>query len=123
MSEKRSINTLVNSDAIWTSTILVQAGHRINACIWIGSLASAALITTPLLSTASMSLALQRRLPGDSEYQWRDVKQWSVILTQALTANAEYMTPDPEPETTEVRMGCKEGSYESGTVYVRVGTT
>ena len=126
---KQTINTLVNSDAIWTSTVTVQAGHRYNTSIWAGSLASGAIQSTPTQSLASMSLCLERRMPNDDTYQWRVVKEWSVVSAAAAkatdhpTANEEYTSPYPEPEDCHYRMGCKETQYESGFLYIRVGTT
>jgi len=125
---KCTINTLINSDAIWTSEILVQAGHRYNTSIWCGSLASGAVQSTPVASTASMSLCLERRMPNDDTYTWRVVKTWAVTVQNAAAGehpieNDEYTSLYPEPEDCFYRMGCKEGRYESGFLYVRVGTT
>ena len=120
----RTLNTLIASSPVWTSTLIIQGQQRVNMSIYLGSMCSGvATYSTPVNSTFSGVVTLQRQLPGDGEYTWRDVEEWSVVATDGLDGNKELVTTVPEPETCQYRAGVKEGDYYSvGFCYVRIGT-
>ena len=137
MADNFTINTLINSDPIFTSTIRVQAGHRVNIGVFVGN--SLDCITEPVNSLASMSLVLQRKMMNDTldsataswdtdgigNLGWRDVEAWSILQADGFGASFELITDKDEPETCYYRMGTRAGMYSGGvgSLYVRLGTT
>jgi len=129
--------TLINSDPIFTSAIRVQAGYRVNICVFVGN--SLDFTSTPVNSAASMSLVLQRKLPGDTtdsataswdtegigNLGWRDVESWSILSASGYDASFDLITDKPEPETCMYRIGARDGMYSGGvgSLYVRLGTS
>jgi len=137
--DKYTEQTLINSAPHFTSLIRVQAGHRINIGVFVGnSLDFLAADSGAVNSTASMSLTLQRKMPGDvigasvaswdtagiGPGGWRDVESWSLLAADGYDASFEIITDKDEPESgTMYRIGTKIDAWESGSVYVRLGTS
>ena len=115
----KTINTPVASDVVFTSAINVQGHQRINVSIRPGT----SLVTDPTLSVVSATFTLQRQLPGDPTDVWRGVQDWAVTNADGLEGEIEVITTSPEPETAQYRLGVKEGNYDSGAAWVRLGTS
>ena len=87
------------------------------------SVASDAAISQ-ILSTASMSITLQRQYPEEMGGAfWHDVEFWSVTKAEAEDASSENISDKSEPETMLYRIGVKTGAWESGLALVRLGTS
>ena len=129
MGLKATLNALVASTtasgiAVYGSTLTVQAGGRLNVSIKIGP----SLIQDPTQSTTSALVHLQRRMKSrssDDAAIWRDVESWSILAADGLDAGSENITTQPEPETVDYRIGCKEdnfyGAANSG-LFLRIGS-
>jgi len=132
--------TLINSDPIFTSAIRVQAGCRLNIGVLVcGNSLDFESTPAGANSLASMSLVLQRKLPGDTQDSataswdtegvgnlgWRDVESWSILQADGYDASFELITDKPEPETCMYRIGARDGMYSGGvgSLYVRLGTS
>lgn len=114
-----TLNTLIASSPVWTSALVVQGYQRVNISFNIGS---QDFDSSPVISTFSGVLTLQRQLSGDTI--WRDVQEWAVLAADALDANIESVTDKPEPESCHYRFGVKEAEwYSVGFGYVRLGTS
>jgi len=136
---KYTINTKLNSSPQWTSVLPVQAGHHVNVCILLAN--SLDFVSTPVNSTLSGILTLQRKLMGDTfsadatgdaldvgDVGWRDVSNWSITAADGYGGSSENITASPEPENCFYRLGFKEGdNYGLGVAndscYVRLGTS
>jgi hypothetical protein len=126
------------SDNEFTSTLIVHAYQRVNVGIWIGSQVSDIISAkggiggsvsvgdaiSAVLSTASMSITLQRQMAEEmgSDF-WHDVEFWSVTVAEGEDASSENINDKSEPETIMYRIGVKTGGYESGLALVRLGTS
>ena len=96
---------VIDSNGTWTDPWYVEKGTRINVSIG------------DYNATTDMTLILQRKLPGDSN--WRDVKDWDVT---GSSEDKEYITAYPEPEGCWYRIGCNAASdYTSGNCTCRIG--
>ncbi len=96
---------VIDGNGTWTDPWYVEKGTRINVSIG------------DYNATTDMTLILQRKLPGDSN--WRDVKNWDVT---GSSEDKEYITAYPEPEGCYYRIGCDAASdYTSGNCTCRIG--
>ena len=96
---------VIDGNGTWTDPWYVEKGTRINVSIG------------DYNATTDMTLILQRKLPGDSN--WRDVKDWDVT---GSSEDKEYITAYPEPEGCYYRIGCDAVSdYTSGNCTCRIG--
>jgi len=96
---------VIDGNGTWTDPWYVEKGTRINVSIG------------DYNATTDMTLILQRKLPGDSN--WRDVKDWDVT---GSSEDKEYITAYPEPEGCWYRIGCNAASdYTSGNCTCRIG--
>ena len=116
-------NTSCGASGVWTSTLFVQAHQRLNVGIAIGSVE--ANLSTPVISTFSGIITLQRNLPNDPDGFWRDVEEWSILAADALDGASENITVNGEPESCQYRLGIKDTSadYYTNFVTVRLGTS
>jgi len=115
----------------FTSAITVLAGHRVNLGIVTGSVVSDMLshespasAISAVLSTCSASIVLQRQ--GDENLGtgiWHDVDEWCILKADGPDAGSENISVSPEPEVCRYRAGVKTGSFDSGAVVLRVGSS
>lgn len=133
-----AVQGVMLSDNDFTSALIVQPYQRINVGIIIGSIVSDIVslkgglgqsvrvgqAISGILSTASMSLTLQRQYPEHMGSDiWHDVDAWSVTIAEGEAASSENISDKPEPEPMMYRIGTKTGAYESGAALVRLGTS
>jgi hypothetical protein len=115
----------INSDAMFTSWLVVQGHQQMNIGRIVGSLVSYP--STPNISAFSGTITLQRRVAEDVEDNIiRDVNKWAITAAESFDANQEDVT-DLTPETLEYRIGVKSGegdnSAPSGILNLRLGTS
>jgi len=97
---------VIDGNGTWTDPWYAEKGSRINVSI------------EDYNATTSMTITLQRRLPGDTSWG-RDVKTWDVT---GSSADVEETTAYPEPEGCYYRIGCNAASdYASGNCTCRIG--
>lgn len=124
------------SDYEFTSALTVYPYQRVNVGIMIGSQVSDILsagafsdvvpgtVISAVLSTASMSITLQRQYPEEAGGSfWHDVSTWSVTAAEGEAASSENISDKAEPELVIYRVGIKTGAYENGLALVRIGTS
>ena len=100
------VSSVIDGSGTWTNIWYVEKGARLNVSIGNCS------------SDADLTITLQRRLPGDSNWG-RDVDSWNMTGT---SEDKEYITAHPEPEGCWYRIGCDEADdYTSGSCTCRIG--
>ena len=96
-----------------TSTISVPGRGYVHAQFRIGSAISNPSV---VLSTASMTMALQRRLLGGETNMWADVQTWAVAPTESMAGrDLVYQTAEQEAEYQLILK-----SFTSGIVQARL---
>lgn len=133
---RKAVQAVMEGANSWTSALIVPAYQTINVGIMIGSQVSDILslgnfsdtlsgaAISAILSTASMSITLQRQYPEEmgSDF-WHDVDCWSVTKAEWEEASSENISDKSEPETMMYRVGTKVGQYENGLALVRLGSS
>ena len=99
-----SVSKDVVGSGNWTEALSVEKGSSVNVSI--GS----------YNATTSLTITLQRKLPGDSAWG-RDVDTWAIT---GSSADKEYITKPEVENDTLYRIGC-ETTYTSGNCTVRLG--
>ena len=96
----------IDAENTFTDAIKIPAGSRVNVSIKSGNLVA--------------TIVLQRQfLEMEEGSTWRDVNSWDIT---AASADQEFITSNPEPETVKYQLGCKTGGYTSGSAGVRLGS-
>lgn len=106
--------------ALFTSVITVDAGSRMNYSFTFGN-SAVSVADDMILSTASAIVRLQRRLPDDTTELWRTVATWTVLAVNGMDDAQDNITDDPEPETSQYRLGIASGEHYAGVIRGRVG--
>ena len=101
-----------------------QVSDRISAAGGLGGSVNIGAAITQILSTASMSITLQRQMREEAGgLYWRDVECWSVTKAEGELASSENVSDKQEPEICNYRVGVKTGGWESGLALLRLGTS
>jgi len=133
---RKAVQAVMEGDNSWTSALIVYPYQTVNVGIMIGSQVSDILslgafsdtipgaVISAIMSTASMSITLQRQYPEEMGGDfWHDVECWSVTFAEWEAASSENISDKSEPETMMYRLGTKAGEWESGLALVRLGTS
>ena len=100
-----STSKVISGGNSWSDPISTERGARLNVSI--GS----------YNATTSMTITLQRKLPGDTSWG-REVDKWAVTGT---SSPLEYITQPEVENGVFYRIGCASGDYTSGYCTVRLG--
>jgi len=135
---EKAVQGIIFAANDYTSALTVRAYQTINVGILIGSQVSDRISAaggldgsvnvgaaiTQILSTASMSITLQRQMREEvGGTYWRDVECWSVTKAEGEAASSENISDKAEPEPCNYRVGVKAGAWESGLALLRLGTS
>ena len=101
-----SVTKDVVGDGNWTDPLSVEKGASVNVSI------------SDFNATTDMTITLQRKLPGDSDWG-RYVESWDVT---GSTAGVEAITEPEAEHAVQYRLGCDAaGDYSSGNCTCRLG--
>ena len=95
---------VIDGNDTWTDAISISIGCRANIRIHPE--------TNPI-----MTIRAQCRYKGETDWYYMD--HWDLT---AASVDIICTTAQPEPESVQMRIGCKAGDYDSGNATLRIGT-